>query len=122
MSAAIETIDGGSATPAELRRVGIDALVKALGPVGMARFLQQFDPGHGDYTAQRYAILGNPTVDERGMERLVDVMKKTGGRSFENGLSAAENQRLAGCHRPSEIATLVSLGLGRRFSGGATKT
>jgi len=64
MSAAIETIDGGSATPAELRRVGIDALVKALGPVGMARFLQQFDPGHGDYTAQRYAILGNPTVDE----------------------------------------------------------
>jgi hypothetical protein len=64
MSAAVETIDGGSATPAELRRVGIDALVKALGPVGMARFLQQFDPGHGDYTAQRYAILGDPTVDE----------------------------------------------------------
>jgi hypothetical protein len=30
----------------------------------MARFLQQFDPGHGDYTAQRYAILGNPTLDE----------------------------------------------------------
>jgi hypothetical protein len=64
MSAAVETIDGGSATPEELRRVGIDALVKALGPVGMARFLQQFEPGHGDYTAQRYAILGNSTVDE----------------------------------------------------------
>jgi hypothetical protein len=64
MGAAVETIDGGSATPEELRRVGIDALVKALGPVGMARFLQQFDPAHGDYTAQRCAILGNPTVDE----------------------------------------------------------
>ena len=64
MNAAVETIDGGSATPAELRRVGIDALVKALGPVGMARFLQQFDPGHGDYTAERQAILGNPTVDD----------------------------------------------------------
>jgi hypothetical protein len=64
MNAAVETIDGGSATLAELRRVGLDALVKALGPVGMARFLQQFDPGHGDYTAQRYAILGNPTLDE----------------------------------------------------------
>ena len=64
MNAAVETIDGGSATPAELRRVGIDALVKALGPVGMARFLQQFDPGHVDYTAERQAILGNPTVDE----------------------------------------------------------
>ncbi|EQD76621.1 hypothetical protein B1A_03303 [mine drainage metagenome] len=64
MNAAVETIDGGSATPAELRRVGIDALVKALGPVGMARFLQQFDPGHGDYTAERQGILGAPTVDD----------------------------------------------------------
>ena len=64
MSAAVETTDGGSATPAELRRVGIDALVKALGPVGMARFLQQFNAGHGDYTSQRYAMSGNPTVDE----------------------------------------------------------
>ena len=64
MNAAVETIDGGSATPAELRRVGLDALVKALGPIGMARFLQQFDPGHGDYTAERQALLGNPTVDE----------------------------------------------------------
>jgi hypothetical protein len=64
MNAAVETIDGGSATPAELRRVGLDALVKALGPIGMARFLQQFDLGHGDYTAERHAILGNPTVDE----------------------------------------------------------
>jgi hypothetical protein len=78
MSAAVETIDGGSATPAELRRVGIDALVKALGPVGMARFLQQFDPGHGDYTAQRYAILGNPTVDE-----LMDEVERRRGSPAE---------------------------------------
>jgi hypothetical protein len=34
-----------------------------LGPVGMARFLQQFDPGQGDYTAERSRILGNPSVD-----------------------------------------------------------
>jgi len=53
-----------AATPAELRRARIDALVKALGPVGMAHFLQQFDPGHGDYTADRDRILGNPTVDD----------------------------------------------------------
>ena len=64
MNPAVETIDGGSATPDELRRVGLDALVKALGPVGMARFLQQVDSGCGDYTAQRFATLGNPTVDE----------------------------------------------------------
>jgi len=60
---AAEPIDGSTATPAELRRAGIDALVRALGPVGMARFLQQFDPGHDDYTADRDRILGNPTVD-----------------------------------------------------------
>ena len=48
-----EPIDGSTATPAELRRAGIDALVRALGPVGMARFLQQLDPGHGEYTADR---------------------------------------------------------------------
>lgn len=64
MNAAAEPIDGGKATLAELRRAGIDALVKALGPVGMARFLQQFDPGQGDYTTERGRILGNPTVDE----------------------------------------------------------
>ena len=63
MNAAVETIDGGKATLAELRRAGIDALVKALGPVGMARFLHQSDPGQGDYTAERGRILGNPSVD-----------------------------------------------------------
>jgi hypothetical protein len=61
---AAKPIDGSTATPAELRRAGIDALVRALGPVGMARFLQQFDAGHGDYTADRDRILGNPTVDD----------------------------------------------------------
>jgi len=64
MNAVMEPIDGGQATLAELRRVGIEALVKALGPVGMARFLQQFDPGTGDYTADRDQILGASTVDE----------------------------------------------------------
>jgi hypothetical protein len=50
---------------------GIEALVKALGPVGMARFLQQFDPGRGDYTAERDGTLGSPTVDE-----LVDEIER----------------------------------------------
>ncbi len=63
MNAAVGPIDGGKATLAELRRAGIEALAKALGPVGMARFLQQFDPGQGDYTAERGRILGNPSVD-----------------------------------------------------------
>jgi hypothetical protein len=64
-------IDGSTATPAELRCAGIEALVKALGPVGMARFFQQFDLGRGDYTAERDLILGNPTADE-----LVDELER----------------------------------------------
>ena len=62
MKKAVETVNGGSATLAELRRVGIDALVKALGPVGMARFLPE--TGRDGYTSDREAILGNPSVDE----------------------------------------------------------
>jgi hypothetical protein len=30
----------------------------------MARFLQRFGSGQGDYTAERDRILGNPPVDE----------------------------------------------------------
>jgi hypothetical protein len=51
----------------------------------------------------------------QGMSRLCDAVKATGGRSLDNGLDRYENQRLAACHRPSEVAALVSLGLGRRF-------
>ena len=39
--------------PAELRAAGYKALAAALGPLGMARFLLQFEHGHGDYTRQR---------------------------------------------------------------------
>lgn len=39
--------------PVALRRLGIEALAKALGPVGMVRFLQQFETGVGDYTKER---------------------------------------------------------------------
>lgn len=64
MNAAAEPIDGGKAILAELRRAGIDAPAKALGAVGMARFLQQFDPGYGDYTSERSRILGTLLGDE----------------------------------------------------------
>lgn len=31
----------------------MEALAKALGPIGMVRFLQQFETGVGDYTNER---------------------------------------------------------------------
>jgi len=48
----------------QIRQAGVAALVKALGPAGTVRFLQQFDLGKGDYAAGRLGMLGHPTVDE----------------------------------------------------------
>lgn len=39
--------------PVEIRNVGIKALQEALGPVGMVKFMQQFDMGYGDYTKEK---------------------------------------------------------------------
>ncbi|MCK4394702.1 hypothetical protein KAX17_17510 [Candidatus Bipolaricaulota bacterium] len=50
-------------TLARIREQGLDALVKALGPVDMARFLQQFELGRGDYTRDREEWLRDITVD-----------------------------------------------------------
>lgn len=44
-------------TPEALRIAGLDALQRDLGAAGMARFLQQFELGHGDYTAERWQWL-----------------------------------------------------------------
>ncbi len=54
-------IDSGS--PNELRRVGIDALVKSLGHLGMVRFIQQFDTGKGNYTKERAELLDSLSLD-----------------------------------------------------------
>lgn len=57
-------IDVTKLTQAEIRRLGIEALTKALGPAGMARFMQQFEMGSGDYTRDRDEILGNPSIED----------------------------------------------------------
>ena len=38
----------------EIRKIGLQALKDALGPVGMVRFLQKFENGSGDYTEEKY--------------------------------------------------------------------
>jgi len=40
-------------TQEKIRTQGLDALQRALGAVGMVRFLQQFESGQGDYTVER---------------------------------------------------------------------
>lgn len=39
--------------PLEIRIAGLQALENTLGPVGMARFIQQFNSGYGDYTKEK---------------------------------------------------------------------
>jgi hypothetical protein len=46
----------------EIRRAGLEALSRSLGPVGMVRFLQQYETGQGDYSVERHRWLGNPDV------------------------------------------------------------
>jgi hypothetical protein len=62
-------------TADEIRRAGIEALSKALGPVGMARFMQQFEKGSGDYTKERKELLKNITLDQAIKE--IKEMRKT---------------------------------------------
>lgn len=45
-----------------LRRAGLEALTRELGPVGMARFLQQFETGWGDYSVERHQWLDQEDV------------------------------------------------------------
>jgi hypothetical protein len=42
----------------EIRKLGIEALAEALGPVHAVRFLQSFDLGRGAYTKERDQVLG----------------------------------------------------------------
>ena len=44
-------------TPERLRRAGLEALRRELGASGMVRFIQQFEIGSGDYTAERWQWL-----------------------------------------------------------------
>ena len=47
----------------EVRARGLAALKKELGVVGMIRFLQQYETGSGDYSAERGAQLDGMDVD-----------------------------------------------------------
>ena len=55
----------------EIRKAGIEALAQTLGPIGMVRFLQQFDTGKGDYTKEREQWLGEMTIGDilKGIEK-----------------------------------------------------
>ncbi len=51
-------------SPAGIRKAGLEAVAKKLGPLGMVRFLQQFETGRGDYTKERDQWLSDMNIQE----------------------------------------------------------
>ncbi|MDR2583358.1 MAG: hypothetical protein LBC75_07755 [Fibromonadaceae bacterium] len=56
----------------EIRTIGLKALSEALGPIGMARFMQQYDAGYGNYTKEKYEI------PDMAMEEIDNALKSIG--------------------------------------------
>jgi hypothetical protein len=57
----------------EIRRAGLEALRRELGLVGMIRFLQIFETGHGDYSVERHAWL-----DQMDLDTIVAGIRRSG--------------------------------------------
>ncbi len=61
-------------SPEQIREAGLAALRRELGVVGMVRFLQQFEMGHGDYTEERHAWL-----DQLDLDTIITEIEKQRG-------------------------------------------
>lgn len=60
----------------QIRQAGLEALARELGPVGMVRFLQQFETGRGDYSKERHNWLDKENVQTLA-EKIHQKRKKT---------------------------------------------
>lgn len=54
----------------EIRMIGMQALRDALGPVGMVRFIQQYETGYGDYTKEKQ---NEPDADLDELDALLNM-------------------------------------------------
>ena len=69
--AQLERVHGMKAqqtNPVILRKMGLEALCKSLGPLGMVRFLQQYEVGTGDYTKERDFWLKDINIESIAIE------------------------------------------------------
>ncbi len=60
----------------QIRLAGLEALARELGPVGMVRFLQQFETGRGDYSVERHQWLDK--LDVRTVAEKIQQRRKPG--------------------------------------------
>ncbi len=61
----------------DIRAEGWKALTERLGVSGAMRFLMEYDPGRGDYTRERQALLADLTLE--------DALREMGGRGAARG-------------------------------------
>lgn len=65
-------------TENEIQELGIETLRQGIGVVGLIRFLQQFDKGHGNYVQDRQQWQKNYTV-----ETIIEAMNQKHHRVAE---------------------------------------
>ena len=64
-------------TMEDIRRQGLKALARELGPVGMARFFQLFENGSGDYVQERHERHDHEAAEARNNAQAADKGKMT---------------------------------------------
>lgn len=62
-------------TMAEIQRTGYETLAREMGVVGMIRFLQLFEQGDGDYTAERDEIVLRETDTVESIAAAIQARK-----------------------------------------------
>jgi len=50
-------------TDVQIREAALSIISRELGPVGLLRFLRQYETGYGDYTKDREELLKDETVE-----------------------------------------------------------
>ena len=68
--------------PVELRRRGLEVLVRELGYANAMRFMLQFETGQGDYTKEREQLFASWTPEDmvKELDRLA-ALRKTSDRA-----------------------------------------
>jgi hypothetical protein len=64
-------------TLSRLQHEGLEALIQSLGPIDAIRFLQIYDPGYGDYTAERKTWLpDDPDIYFQSIQRRKEMSQE----------------------------------------------
>jgi hypothetical protein len=76
---------------AEVRLAGLEILARELGPADYLRFVQQFEPGRGNYTAERQEWVEQ--LDGDTLLRMIEDRRKRRAEESAAGLSKPKRRR-----------------------------